>query len=314
MDIRYDDGKESSWPIRTTSICCKLEGPVVKNMTWVMSPNCNHPALLTSYSPTDTMSFGRGYISKRELSTSFVSLPPQYNDGLPYLSHCVQTVYEGESLPTGLYQCIMETDTGMYYEKSFGLQQHVGISLYLSKDGMLVTCEFGAAGSGRLDVERVNDGYVIFSTGLSYTALLSLGGSARIETNGNRMSMTILVTDGYMFNSTFRCRIKNRCMIASSVGLSLLGRDVDTTQKPTTSSEVVPEPTKTIHGSPQNLPTVVLPGRVITPIPYESTKNESLSDEQILKGGKNNIQKWTLVACMLVGAILVTVTVCAWFD
>lgn len=200
--------------LQVARLCCRYNGPHPENVIWGRSKDCTTFESVTQY----VRNGYNGYILGQNEFISKMDLQPRWDSHTKYnTTYCLSSITnDGLRLPPGDYQCIVKNEYGVAYENSITLPGRIAISLHTEGPQVRINCRFHYRIWGRLDIERVSDGVVV------YTLLLTDGlgpesdPSAKISMNGSLVSVEVLLEYVLVPGSSFRCRISDKCEVRSS--------------------------------------------------------------------------------------------------
>lgn len=200
--------------LQVARLCCRYSGPHPENVIWGRSTDCVNFESITQY-VRDGYS---GYLLGHGEFISKMDLRPRWDSTTRYNAiYCLSSIMDyGLRLPPGHYQCVVKNEYGVSYANAITLPGHIGISLKMEGPFVRINCHFHRRLWGRLDIERVPDGVVVYTLLLDGNLGPEADPSAKISVNGSAVSVEIVLEYVLTPGSSFRCRVSDKCEVRSS--------------------------------------------------------------------------------------------------
>nr|WEG72052.1 membrane protein m138 [Murid betaherpesvirus 2] len=264
--------------LQIARLCCHYSGPHPENVIWGRSKDCTIFESVTQY----VRNGYDGYILGQNEFISKMDLRPRWDSQTKYnTTYCLSAITDyGLRLPPGDYQCVVKNEYGVMYENSITIPGHIAISLLTEGPRVRINCRFHHRLWGRLDIERMPDGVVV------YTLLLADGlgpesdPSAKISLNGSSVSVEVTLEYVLTPGSSFRCRISDKCEVRSSKILA---------GYPALPQQIAAEAEKTRPRPPH--PSTIAPGHTEKKSQTATEKQKGFDTETIVQ-----LRKWTYVS------------------
>lgn len=200
--------------LQVARLCCRYDGPHPDNVIWSRSTDCINFEPVTQY----VRDGYNGYLLGHNEFISKMDLRPRWDSQTKYnATYCLSSITDyGLRLPPGDYRCVVKNEYGVAYANSITLPGHINISLQMEGPLVRIGCRFHYRLWGRLDIERVPDGVVVYTLPLNEDLGPDADPLAKISVNKSSVSVEVLLQYVLTPGSSFRCRVSDRCEVRSS--------------------------------------------------------------------------------------------------
>lgn len=216
-------------------ICCSSYYPVT--LSWYYSSDCHTSTLIDKFNSTKSLFYMsdtkiRGFNVDREPEAvrrwgrslpnmifqrvGFISAMDDDNEQTEF---CLKAPKD-KNLPSGLYQCIADNDTLTLAEASESLLGEISISTSdLGPSGVTITCIFKFRYECNFDIERVDDGKIMFMTHMRIAKSFVTSEDTNVtftSTLGEFVEVSKRFRYDAVRKTSFRCRAYDNCVMAVS--------------------------------------------------------------------------------------------------